>query len=77
MFGFTHATGVGWDLAGILDRVFIRVIFAVLTTLFMGFPPRNEGQVGEPFNAWPYPKCLPCDIDGRHAHLDQETQSSS
>jgi hypothetical protein len=50
VFGFVHCTGC----EGIWGRVFIGVVFAVLTTFTLGFPPKNEGGVGEPYNVWPY-----------------------
>jgi hypothetical protein len=37
-----------------LGRVFMGVLGAIFSTFTLGFPWRNEGGVGEPFNAWPY-----------------------
>jgi hypothetical protein len=48
IFGAIHADG-----GGLVGRLFIGLIFALLTSMFGGFPPRNEGGVGEPYNAWP------------------------
>ena len=39
---------------GVLGRVFIGLVSAVLTPLSAGFPPENEAGVGTPYNAWPY-----------------------
>ena len=49
LFGFTHA-----DPPGVLSGLLVGIAFAVLTPTCMGFPPQNEGGVGEPQNAWPY-----------------------
>ena len=35
-------------------RLFIAVIGGILSIIFAGFPPANEGGVGPPNNAWPY-----------------------
>jgi hypothetical protein len=51
-FGFVHAQDCAWW--NFLGRGFIGLVVMVLTPLFFGFPPQNEGGVGEPFNAWPY-----------------------
>jgi hypothetical protein len=51
LFGFVTCPDCGWNLLG---RVFIGCVMAFLTTATMGFPPRNEGGVGEPYNAWPF-----------------------
>ena len=51
VFGVIHCTDCG---ASILGRIFIGFISAVLTLFTFGFPPRNEGGVGDPYNAWPY-----------------------
>jgi hypothetical protein len=51
LFGFAHCVGCGWNPA---MRAFIGVVYAVLTPISLGYPPKNEGGVGEPFNAWPY-----------------------
>lgn len=51
IFGFMQCADCG---ANPLGRGFIGLVFAVLTPLFGGFPPRNEGGVGAPFNAWPH-----------------------
>ena len=51
VFGFVHCVDCGWNLA---MRAFIGLLFAVLSPIFLGFPPKNEGGVGEPYNAWPY-----------------------
>jgi hypothetical protein len=51
VFGFVHCTDCGWDVLG---RGFIGIVSAFLTSIFLGFPPRNEGGVGAPYNAWPY-----------------------
>ena len=51
IFGFLNASDPN---PGILGRVFIGCVMAVLTPLSFGFPPQNEGGVGPPFNAWPH-----------------------
>ena len=51
VFGFLTCSDCGWNIFG---RLFIGCVMAVLTPLSGGFPPRNEGGVGEPFNAWPH-----------------------
>jgi hypothetical protein len=51
LFGVTHCTDCG---SSILGRIFIGFVFAVLTPFTFGFPPRNEGGVGAPYNGWPY-----------------------
>jgi hypothetical protein len=38
----------------IFGRVVTGFIFAVLTPLYLGFPPRDEGGSHPPINAWPY-----------------------
>lgn len=49
IFGFTHAN----DADTVLGRIFIGLVFVVLTSFSLGFPPRNAGAMGEPYNAWP------------------------
>jgi len=51
LLGFVECQDCG---SNPLLRSFIGLIFAVLTPFFLGFPPRNEGGVGPPYNAWPY-----------------------
>lgn len=51
VFGFMSCEDCGFNLFG---RAFVGLVFAVLTPLSGGFPPRNEGGVGAPFNAWPH-----------------------
>ena len=51
LFGFVTCEGCGWNIFG---RMFIGCVFAVLTPMTLGFPPKNEGGVGEPYNAWPF-----------------------
>jgi len=41
-------------LGNVFGRLFIGCVFSVLSMLTLGFPPRNEGGVGPPYNAWPY-----------------------
>lgn len=54
IFGFVQA-GVDEDSGfDVLGRTFVGIVFAFLTPLSGGYPPKNEGGVGEPFNAWPY-----------------------
>jgi hypothetical protein len=36
-----------------IGRTVHGLMMAVLTPLYGGFPPRNEGGVGSSFNAWP------------------------
>jgi hypothetical protein len=50
IFGFITCSDCGWNIFG---RMFIGCVMAVLTPLYAGFPPQNEGGVGPPFNAWP------------------------
>jgi uncharacterized membrane protein len=50
LFGLFHCEDCGWNPA---SRALIGFFFAVLTPFSRGFPPKNEGGVGEPFNAWP------------------------
>ena len=49
LFGFLNA-----QEAGLVSRLVIGLVFSFLTPLTGGYPPRNEGGVGEPYNAWPY-----------------------
>jgi hypothetical protein len=51
LLGFVQCQDCGWNPA---SRSFIGLVYALLTTLTFGFPPKNEGGVGAPFNAWPY-----------------------
>ena len=51
VFGLMNCSDCGLNVFG---RVFIGCVMAVLTPLSGGFPPQNEGGVGEPFNAWPH-----------------------
>jgi hypothetical protein len=51
VFGFMQCDDCG---ANLLGRGFIGLVFAVLTPLSGGYPPRNEGGVGAPFNACPH-----------------------
>lgn len=51
IFGFLTCEDCGWNVLG---RAFIGCVMAVLTTVTFGHPPKNEGGVGEPYNAWPY-----------------------
>jgi len=37
-----------------LERALIGAVFAILTPLSFGFPPKNEAGSGEPWNAWPH-----------------------
>jgi len=52
VFGFIHIQGSAWW--NVLARGIVGMVFAVLTSITLGFPPRNEGGVGEPYNVWPY-----------------------
>jgi hypothetical protein len=54
IFGLVNAEDCDGILANVLGRPFIGLVFAFLTVAFWGFPPRNGGGVGEPFNVWPY-----------------------
>jgi hypothetical protein len=51
LLGFVKCQDCGWNPA---SRALIGLVYAVLTPLTLGFPPKNEGGVGAPFNAWPY-----------------------
>jgi hypothetical protein len=51
IFGFVICEDCG---DSILGRIFIGLIMSFFTTMFLGYPPRNEGGVGAPFNVWPY-----------------------
>jgi hypothetical protein len=51
VFGFITCSDCGWN---IVSRAFIGCVMAIVTPLSGGFPPQNEGGVGEPFNTWPY-----------------------
>lgn len=51
IFGFVTCSDCGWN---VFARAFIGCVMAILTPLSGGFPPRNEGGVGAPFNAWPH-----------------------
>jgi hypothetical protein len=53
LLGFFHLGG-GWSLADLALRAFVGLVYAVVTPIFLGFPPKNEGGVGEPFNACGY-----------------------
>jgi hypothetical protein len=50
-FGFASCDDCGGN---ILARMFIGLIFAILTPATLGFPPKNEAGAGQPFNAWPF-----------------------
>ena len=54
IFGFVNAENCYRGILGILGRLFIGIVFAILNPVFYGFPPQNEGGVGEPFNTWLY-----------------------
>ena len=41
-----------WSFTGILGRMFVGVLYAFLTTVFAGFPPRDESG-GHSYNVWP------------------------
>lgn len=51
VFGFYMCKDCGWNVLG---RAFIGCVMAWLTTVTFGYPPKNGGGVGEPYNAWPY-----------------------
>jgi hypothetical protein len=51
VFGFMNCEDCG---ANVFGRALVGLIFAFLTPVTGGFPPRNEGGVGDPFNAWPH-----------------------
>jgi len=51
VLGFLNCSDCGRNILG---RLVIGCIFAVLTPIFRGFPPQNEGGVGTLFNAWPH-----------------------
>lgn len=53
VFGVVHAEGADWSLTSIAGRLFIGIVFAFLTPLFLGFPPLDGGSGGS-HNAWPY-----------------------
>jgi len=55
VFGFLVAQGGDEDsfLLSILGRILVGIVFAFLTPITFGFPPRNEAGTGEPLNAWP------------------------
>ncbi|MCJ8331077.1 MAG: hypothetical protein HRT89_09280 [Lentisphaeria bacterium] len=48
--GFINCTGCD----GILDRVFLGLIFIILTPLCGGMIPEDEGGGGPVLNMWPY-----------------------
>ena len=52
IFGFIFAEDCSWW--NILGRAFIGCVMALLTTITLGYPPKNEGGVGEPFEVLPY-----------------------
>lgn len=35
-------------------RIFMGILMGLLSAMFYGFPPANEGGVGPPLNTWPY-----------------------
>ena len=49
--GFFHCTDCGFNIFG---RMFVGLVFAVLTPLSGGFPPQDEAGVSASLNAWPY-----------------------
>jgi hypothetical protein len=51
VFGFLHCTDCGFNVFG---RMFVGLVFAVLTPLSGGFPPQDEAGVSASLNAWPY-----------------------
>jgi protein-S-isoprenylcysteine O-methyltransferase Ste14 len=51
VFGWVHAEPSTMGMSG---HIIVGVVFAILTTITMGYPPKNEGGAGEPWNAWPY-----------------------
>jgi len=50
IFGFTHCSDVNCSIPG---RIIIGIVYLILTPLFAGFPPINEGGTGS-FNLWFY-----------------------
>jgi hypothetical protein len=51
VFGFLHCNCRSGDFLG---RTLIGAVFAILTPVSFGFPPKNEAGSGEPWNAWPH-----------------------
>jgi hypothetical protein len=47
VFGITHSEGSG-------NPIPVGIIYALLTSLFLGFPPKNEGNPADTYNVWPY-----------------------
>lgn len=50
-FGFVNCKDCG---VNVLGRAVVGLGLSVLTAICAGFPPRNAGGRGEPFNVWPY-----------------------
>jgi hypothetical protein len=36
------------------NPLIVGIVFAFLTTVTLGFPPKNEGDPNDTYNAWPY-----------------------
>jgi hypothetical protein len=51
IFGVMNCSDCGGNFFG---RLLVGCVFAVLTPLSGGFPPRDEGGMHAPFNAWPH-----------------------
>jgi hypothetical protein len=47
VFGIVHSEGPGNPLP-------VGIVYAVLTSICLGFPPKNEGNPNDAYNVWPY-----------------------
>lgn len=53
IFGFAIGEGTSEGFEQLFGRILLGIVFAFLTPLSGGFPPRDEAGIGPPFNAWP------------------------
>ncbi len=51
---FLADVGNSGPFGQVYGRMFLGCIFAVLNSVFLGSPPRNEGGVGEPYHLFFY-----------------------
>ncbi len=47
IFGIVHSEGPGNPLP-------VGIVYALLTSMFLGFPPKNEGSPSDTYDVWPY-----------------------
>ena len=52
--GLVLCTNCNGIIGNTFGRALVGLIIMILSSITFGFPPKNEGGVGEPFNIWPY-----------------------